>query len=723
MIKTRKNKISTLLTITIILFTMTSTFPLVQGEIQIKIIQGSAILVDSGQTIPFEAGTSIRVLVSDGQEKTITTKDFDVENNLNFGVGFLSIDEGETVSFQIFYQGSYQEPSIIELDNEPVDNNSIIITSIEIYQVNLYIHADDTFLPLPEKPDPKHNQQDVSIKPTLRWECNTTMLDDYWFDVFLSTSESLIDSDRIAENISEAHYVLHTLLSYETTYYWQVRITDTYGYYRNGPVWIFDTKNKSPPEKPTNPVPGNESANVPKNQQLGWRATDPDGDQVTYDVYFGTTTNPILKISNKTTNHYDPGILSYNTTYYWRIVSWNTHNQSSMGPLWQFTVSETNMKPKIPSNPQPKNETTGVTTNITLKWQGGDQDSDTVWYDLYVDIHSPPSLKQGNLTSSSYTLTNLTENTTYYWMIVSFDAENATQKGPIWSFTTGTKKPLQVFKAHAGGPYTALVKEAITFDASESKGAITGYRWDFTSDGTWDTDWLDSPTYTYTYDTTYTGSVTVMIKDNTGYNDTATASVEVRTANRPPTKPTIEGPDIGNTNTSITLNITATDPDNERLTYTIDWGDGSSPSSITGESGTVLQSRYMYTKPGWYTITVTVKDPSNAQASDNHFIIISEEKIIEGTIEKSGGFPFIFIIIIGIIIAIALLFIYLYRKDILFIRKQSSKDLKKNPYNGIFPSLFQKDKSSKNNTFLASSPNRLDETTQSVTRSNEFKRL
>lgn len=715
-----KNKTSTLLIISILLLTMTCTFTSVQGEIQIKIIQGSALLVGvDDEAYPFEAGTSIRVLVSDGQEKTIEIKEFDGDNNLNFGVGFLSIDEGETVSFQIFHQGSYQHPSIVELNNTAVEDKNITVTSEEIYQLNLYIHVDDSFLLLPETPDPAHNQQDVSIKPTLRWECNTTMLDDHWFDVFLSTSESLIDSDRIAENISETNYTVHPSLSYETTYYWQVRIKDEYGNYRNGPKWIFTTKNKSLPEKPTNPVPGNKSADIPKNQQLGWRATDPDGDQVTYDIYFGTTTNPILKISNSTTNHYDPGILSYNTTYYWRIVSWNTHNQSTMGPLWQFTVSETNMKPTIPSNPQPKNETTDVNTNITLKWQGADQDSDTVFYDVYVDENSPPSFKQGNLTSSSFTLTNLTDNTTYYWKIVSIDAENATRNGPIWSFTTERKKPLQVFKAHAGGPYTALVKEAITFDASESKGAITGYRWDFTSDGTWDTDWLDSPTYTFSFDTSYSGRVTVMVKDDEGNIDTESASIEVTKANNPPKITTIEGPDTSDANTSITINISATDPDNDRLTYTIDWGDGSSPTSITGDSGTVLQSSHMYTKSGWYTITVTVKDPSNALDSDDHFIIISEEKDVEGTNEKSGGFPFIFIIIIGIIIAIAILMYHLYKNDKLPIKKQSSNDMKKNPFNSILPASFKKDKPSKNDSSLSSSPHQLNKNTQSIPQPNQ----
>jgi PKD repeat protein len=67
--------------------------------------------------------------------------------------------------------------------------------------------------------------------------------------------------------------------------------------------------------------------------------------------------------------------------------------------------------------------------------------------------------------------------------------------------------------AHAGGPYSGFVNQSILFDGSESRdgdGYITGYRWDWTNDGVWDTEWLAGPTVSYAY--AVAGSYTVKLE-------------------------------------------------------------------------------------------------------------------------------------------------------------------------------------------------------------------
>ncbi len=85
--------------------------------------------------------------------------------------------------------------------------------------------------------------------------------------------------------------------------------------------------------------------------------------------------------------------------------------------------------------------------------------------------------------------------------------------------------------ADAGGPYTGSDGYPVTLDASKSRSndtgiQIVGYRWDFTSDGVYDTDWLTSPTITHTYPK---GNYTVMVQvqDNRSGTDTATAHVTI----------------------------------------------------------------------------------------------------------------------------------------------------------------------------------------------------
>lgn len=91
--------------------------------------------------------------------------------------------------------------------------------------------------------------------------------------------------------------------------------------------------------------------------------------------------------------------------------------------------------------------------------------------------------------------------------------------------------------ADANGPYSCGGGKAIVFDGSGSYDPDPGetetlqYRWDFESDGVYDTDWSTDPTYTYTYPVCKEYTVTLQVKDVDGACGTDTAQV---IPNRPP---------------------------------------------------------------------------------------------------------------------------------------------------------------------------------------------
>jgi hypothetical protein len=115
-------------------------------------------------------------------------------------------------------------------------------------------------------------------------------------------------------------------------------ITATYMY----PLTAQELKTmNNPPNEPTNPVPENSSTNILITTNLSWTGGDPDGDTVTYDVYFGTTSSPPKIAANHSNTTYDPiGSLDYNTTYYWKIIAWDNQSASTSGPLWSFTTEQ-----------------------------------------------------------------------------------------------------------------------------------------------------------------------------------------------------------------------------------------------------------------------------------------------------------------------------------------------------------------------------------------------
>ena len=93
--------------------------------------------------------------------------------------------------------------------------------------------------------------------------------------------------------------------------------------------------------------------------------------------------------------------------------------------------------------------------------------------------------------------------------------------------------------ADANGPYQACVGEPITFNGSASYDPDINdtleYRWDFQSNGTWDTNWSNSAYANNTWYTPFAGNVTLEVRDLyegvvLGGNDTDMAAVVVNPA-------------------------------------------------------------------------------------------------------------------------------------------------------------------------------------------------
>ncbi|MFQ6093142.1 MAG: hypothetical protein ACE5OR_10755 [bacterium] len=77
----------------------------------------------------------------------------------------------------------------------------------------------------------------------------------------------------------------------------------------------------NPPDPPSSPSPQDGKTGVAVKTTLSWSGGDPDGDEVSYDVYFGTSSPPPLKKSGHTTTSYNPGTLTQGTSYHWQVVA------------------------------------------------------------------------------------------------------------------------------------------------------------------------------------------------------------------------------------------------------------------------------------------------------------------------------------------------------------------------------------------------------------------
>jgi len=426
------------------------------------------------------------------------------------------------------------------------------------------------------------------------------------------------------------------------TYLVRTQAKDEYG---NEGSWsssltVTVTVSNSPPYVPSSPNPGNHATGVVVNADLSWTGGDPNGDIVTYDVYFGTTNPPPKFASNHTATSFNPGLMNYTTQYYWKIIAWDNYNSSTPGPLWNFTTVPpgTNNPPNQPTNPYPANGATDIDLNTALSWSGGDPDGgDTVTYDVYFGTTTSPGKVASNQSTLTYTPGTLQYITQYYWKIIAWDNHGHSRSGPLWGFVTltsgggggggggGTTNKPPIADLSAGEPYQGIVGEPILFNGSRSHdpdGSITSWHWIF---GDGHTGAGQTKTHVYNITGSFTASLTVT--DNQGATNSDTTTVVITLPNRPPSQPTLDGPHNGTINTSSAYTAMSTDPENSTLVYKFDWGDGTTNTTAAEVSGTLVTMHHTWTYAGIYTLSVTASDGETSSAPATMTVLMGVEYV------------------------------------------------------------------------------------------------
>jgi hypothetical protein len=154
----------------------------------------------------------------------------------------------------------------------------------------------------------------------------------------------------------------------------------------------------------------------------------------------------------------------FETTYYWQIVAKDEPGATNTSPVWSFTTIA-NDPPYEPSNPSPENGATDVDIDADISWTGGDPNpGDTVTYDIYLDIKTPPDIFVRNHPDTTYDLQGMSFNTRYYWQIVAKDNNGAETEGPIWNFITISNTNQPPGMPGVNGPSLVKVKVETDFE-------------------------------------------------------------------------------------------------------------------------------------------------------------------------------------------------------------------------------------------------------------------
>ncbi|GAH89127.1 unnamed protein product, partial [marine sediment metagenome] len=162
--------------------------------------------------------------------------------------------------------------------------------------------------------------------------------------------------------------------------------------------------------------------------------------------------------------------------------------------------------------------------------------------------------------------------------------------------------------ASKGEPYQGTVGEQISFDGSDSydpDGDNITYEWDFGDDTTG-----FDVTISHSYSEPGIYTVLLTVRDESGATDTDETQAVIAKLNNPPTKPFINGPNMGTTDTEYSYTIYSVDIDNDSIQYSVIWGDETSAITESGflPNGTEYIVQHSWIVPGKYSITVSVTD-------------------------------------------------------------------------------------------------------------------
>jgi hypothetical protein len=188
-------------------------------------------------------------------------------------------------------------------------------------------------------PEPSDGAEFVGLgNVTLRW---TPGFGNKLHTVYFGDNYDNISNSTVGVSVGSAFYSLSPLEA-EKVYYWRVDEFDGIATYE-GDIWGFTT-----PGAAGAPQPASGAVDVEHTQILTWKPAD---NADSHHVYFrtdadavknATTASPEYKGSRMPgSNSYDPGKLTWHTTYYWRTDAvYNTDPDNPVkGLVWSFTTA------------------------------------------------------------------------------------------------------------------------------------------------------------------------------------------------------------------------------------------------------------------------------------------------------------------------------------------------------------------------------------------------
>lgn len=191
------------------------------------------------------------------------------------------------------------------------------------------------------------------------------------------------------------------------------------------------------PATPVQVSPANGAVGVPRPAVLTWRAVD---GATVYGVHVATSetfATVLFAKSVEGTAVEVPG-LARNTTYYWRVLTYNSGGYSPWSPVRRFVTA--NLDPPVaPLLTAPGNGLTNQPLTARFVWRAVNGAAE-----YYLQIATSQTLNPATISRGSTTtvveVPGLARGTRYYWRVLARNSGGTSPWSAVWSFTTTTSE-------------------------------------------------------------------------------------------------------------------------------------------------------------------------------------------------------------------------------------------------------------------------------------------
>jgi len=292
-----------------------------------------------------------------------------IEVDINADLSWIGGDpDGHPVTYDIYFDTVYPPAKVISNHSDTTyDPGSMRYDRRYCWQIVAWDNHDastegdiwnfTTSLPnrppyIPYDPNPNNHATNISINISLEWSGGDPDIGDIvTYDIYLGTTTP---PPLVAVDVNTTTYKPKNLV-YNQLYYWRIVAWDNHGASTESSIWDFTTIHapNMPPDKPTSPIPPDNTTNVELNPLLSVYITDPQSNPMDVSFYdeldnslIGTDNN--VASGNRATFPWYG--LEFNTTYYWYAIA-NDGEYTNQSDTWCFTTTIYNHPPDTPATP------------------------------------------------------------------------------------------------------------------------------------------------------------------------------------------------------------------------------------------------------------------------------------------------------------------------------------------------------------------------------------